>query len=211
MRFSHLTHPLALYKEENTMINVNPGETKEIILSIKTTVIDPEDQLPDSEEILAIMKRLVEGENVGEDEISGLLGEDNISEIELCTEATVSLNQKGGVVITYMENEDDEALKTRSKILFNTRDVGLVAMTKDGAMKAILSFEEGKTHICTYDTPFMPIKVYVESKLVDNRLLTDGTLKLNYVLNLNDTPPQHFLVEVKIKETEPDILGELFN
>ena len=192
------------------MININLGETKEVILSIKTTVIDPEESLPNGDEILAMMKRLVEGEDVSDGEISELLGEDNVNEIELCTEATVSMNKKGGVEIAYMENEDDETLKTRSRIIFNTRDTGLVAMTKEGAMKAILSFEEGKTHICTYDTPFMPIKVYVESIRVDNRILEDGHLKLNYIVNLNDTPPQHFLVEVKIKETEPDVLGELF-
>lgn len=192
------------------MININPGETREVTLSIKTTVIDPEENLPNGDEILAMMKRLVEGEDVGDGEISELLGEDNVNEIELCTEATVSMNKKGGVEIAYMENEDDETLKTRSRIIFNTRDTGLVAMTKEGAMKAILSFEEGKTHICTYDTPFMPIKVYVESIRVDNRILEDGHLKLNYIVNLNDTPPQHFLVEVKIKESEPDVLGELF-
>ena len=192
------------------MININPGETREVTLSIKTTVIDPEESLPNGDEILAMMKRLVEGEDVSDGEISELLGEDNVNEIELCTEATVSMNKKGGVEIAYMENEDDETLKTRSRIIFNTRDTGLVAMTKEGAMKAILSFEEGKTHICTYDTPFMPIKVYVESIRVDNRILEDGHLKLNYIVNLNDTPPQHFLVEVKIKETEPDVLGELF-
>ena len=192
------------------MININPGETREGTLSIKTTVIDPEESLPNGDEILAMMKRLVEGEDVSDGEISELLGEDNVNEIELCTEATVSMNKKGGVEIAYMENEDDETLKTRSRIIFNTRDTGLVAMTKEGAMKAILSFEEGKTHICTYDTPFMPIKVYVESIRVDNRILEDGHLKLNYIVNLNDTPPQHFLVEVKIKETEPDVLGELF-
>lgn len=192
------------------MININPGETKEVTLSIKTTVIDPEESLPNGDEILAMMKRLVEGEDVSDGEISELLGEDNVNEIELCTEATVSMNKKGGVEIAYMENEDDETLKTRSRIIFNTRDTGLVAMTKEGAMKAILSFEEGKTHICTYDTPFMPIKVYVESIRVDNRILEDGHLKLNYIVNLNDTPPQHFLVEVKIKESEPDVLGELF-
>ena len=192
------------------MIEIAPNETKNITLSIKTTVIDPEQEMPSDEEMLAMMKRIVEGEDVSEQEISDLLGEENTNEIELCTEATLSMNQKGGVEIAYMENEDDEALKTRSRIIFNTRDTGLVAMTKEGAMKAILSFEEGKTHICTYDTPFMPIKVYVESHRVDNRLLTDGYLKLNYVINLNDTPPQHFLVEVKIRENEPNILSELF-
>ena len=164
----------------------------------------------DVKKMLEMLKRMVDGDAISDDDVSELLGEDETSEIELCTEASLSMNTKGGVEISYMENEDDETLKTRSRILFNTRDEGLVAMTKEGAMKAILSFEEGKTHICTYDTPFMPIKVYVEALRVDNRLLSDGRLKLNYVLNLNDTPSQHFIVDVKIKECKPDELGEAF-
>ena len=191
------------------MIEIKPNEKKDILLSIKTTVIDPEGSQPNSEEILAMMQRVMNGENIADGEISELLGEDNVSEIELCTEAVIKLNDKGGVEISYMENEDDETLKTRSRIIFNTRDPGLVAMTKEGAMKAILSFEEGRTHICTYETPFMPIKVYVESSRVDNRLLTDGYLLLNYIINLNDTPPQHFIVEVKIKESPEDTIKNI--
>ena len=191
------------------MIEIKPNEKKDILISIKTTVIDPEGSQPNSEEILAMMQRVMNGENIADGEISELLGEDNVSEIELCTEAVIKLNDKGGVEISYMENEDDETLKTRSRIIFNTRDPGLVAMTKEGAMKAILSFEEGRTHICTYETPFMPIKVYVESSRVDNRLLTDGYLLLNYIINLNDTPPQHFIVEVKIKESPEDTIKNI--
>ena len=192
------------------MININPGETKDINLSIKTTVIDSESEAPDSAEIIAMMQRIVNGEDISEKEISEFLGEESVSEIELCTEAKLSMNQKGGVEISYLENEDDETLKTQSKIIFNTRDPGLLAMTKEGAMKAMLSFEEGKTHICTYDTPFMPIRVYVRSIRVDNRLLVTGALKLNYVINLNDNPPQHFLIEVRIRETEQSDLSEFF-
>ena len=192
------------------MININPGETKDINLSIKTTVIDSETESPDSAEILTMMQRIVNGEDISEKEISEFLGEESVSEIELCTEAKLSMNQKGGVEISYLENEDDETLKTRSKIIFNTRDPGLLAMTKEGAMKAMLSFEEGKTHICTYDTPFMPIRVYVRSIRVDNRLLTTGALKLNYVINLNDNPPQHFIIDVRIRETEQSDLSEIF-
>ena len=191
------------------MIDIRPNETKEIVLTIKTVVIDPaEKDIPD-EMLLSMLKRIVEGENVSDREITELLGDDTKSEIELSTEAKMSMNNKGGIEIVYMENEDDPTITTRSRILFNTRDPGLVAMTKDGAMKAFLSFEEKKTHICTYDTPFMPIKVYVTASKVDNRLLSHGRLKLNYVLNLNDTPSQHFIVDVKIKESEPDMLDEI--
>lgn len=191
------------------MLNVSQDKKTDITLSIKTSVIDPEQDMPNSEDILQMMKRIVEGENVGEDEINELLGEEEPTEMELCTEATVEVNKEGSIEITYLENEDDEVLKTVSKIIFAENDPSLLVMTKEGAMRAILSFEEGKTHICTYDTPFMPIKVYVTASKVDNRLLTDGYMKLCYVLILNDTPPQHFSVEAKIKEAEEDKLKNI--
>ena len=193
------------------MINVIPGEKKEIVLSIRTAVIDPEQDMPNGEDILAMMKRIVDGENIGDDEINDLLGEEEPTEMELSTEAVAEINKNGCIEISYFENEDDDMLKTLSKIIFSQSDPDLVVMTKEGAMRAILSFEEGKTHICTYDTPFMPIKVYVTASRVDNRLLTDGYLKLCYVLILNDTPPQHFTVEVKVKEAASDPLKKIFS
>jgi uncharacterized beta-barrel protein YwiB (DUF1934 family) len=73
----------------------------------------------------------------------------------------------------------------------------------------VLSFEEGKMHVCAYDTPFMPFKVYVETNRLDNKLLEKGKLKLDYILNLNDTPPQHFIITVTAKETPEDTIKGL--
>ena len=78
-------------------------------------------------------------------------------------------------------------------------------------MDAVLSFEEGKTHICQYKTPYMPIKVYVETKTVKNTLLADGRLALDYTISLNDTDPQHFIISVKIKEVETDTIRALLS
>ena len=192
------------------MIEIKKNETKDISLKIKTIVIDPEAVDMGEDELLALLKRMADGENV-EKEVAGIMDEESQSEIELCTEATLSEKEDGCVEISYLENEDDEQLKTRAKIIFSKENPSLVIMSKEGAMSAFLSFEEGKTHICTYDTPFMPIKVYVNASVVDNRLLLDGSLKLNYILNLNDCAPQHFAVEVKIKEEPEDILKELFS
>jgi uncharacterized beta-barrel protein YwiB (DUF1934 family) len=192
------------------MIEIKKNETKDISLKIKTIVIDPEAVDMGEDELLALLKRMADGENV-EKEVADIMDEESQSEIELCTEATLSEKEDGCIEISYLENEDDEQLKTRSKIIFSKENPSLVIMSKEGAMSAFLSFEEGKTHICTYDTPFMPIKVYVNASVVDNRLLSDGTLRLNYILNLNDCAPQHFAVEVKIKEEPEDILKELFS
>ena len=193
------------------MIEINGNEIKEISLKIKTIVIDSEGIDATAEDVVGLLSRIFDGENVSEEEINDIIGEDESSEIELCTEGELAVNREGCVEISYLENEDDEQIKTLSKIIFSPSDTGLVIMTKEGAMNTVLSFEEGKTHICTYDTPFMPIKVYVNASLVDNRLLSDGELRLNYVLNLNDTEPQHFIVEVKIKEEPQDFLRELLS
>ncbi len=193
------------------MIELKENEVKSISLKIKTIVIDSEGVDVSAEEMVELLQRIFDGDNVSEQEIEDVIGEDGETEIELCTEAEMYINGEGSIEISYMENEDDEQLKTHSKIIFSEDEPELVIMTKDGAMSAVLSFEEGKQHICTYDTPFMPIKVYVDSKLVDNRLMSDGEMRLNYILNLNDTEPQHFALEIKIKENEPDFLGELFS
>ncbi len=193
------------------MIEIKENEIKNISLKIKTIVIDSEGIDATAEDVAELLSRVFNGEDVSEDEIGDMLGSDETSEIELCTEGTLSINNEGCIEIAYMENEDDEQLKTRSKIIFSPADPELVIMSKEGAMNAILSFEEGKLHICTYDTPFMPIKVYVTSSRVDNRLINDGELLLNYVLSLNDTEPQHFIVEVKIKEEPEDLLKKLLS
>ena len=192
------------------MIEINKNEIQYISLKIKTVVIDPEAVDMGEEEILALLKKMANGENVEKD-VEEIMDSEAQSEIELCTEAEMTLNGEGCIEISYMENEDDEQLKTQAKIIFSRENPSLVIMSKEGAMSAFLSFEEGKTHICTYDTPFMPIKVYVNASLVENKLLEEGTLKLNYILNLNDCAPQHFSVEVKIKEEPNDVLKELFS
>ncbi len=192
------------------MIEINKNEQKDISLKIKTVVVDPEAADMGEEELLSLLKRMADGENV-EADMAKIMDEESKSEIELCTEAKMTLNADGCVEITYFENEDDEQLKTLAKIIFSPENPDLVIMSKEGAMSAFLSFEEGKVHICTYETPFMPIKVYVNATLVENKLLSEGTLRLNYILNLNDCAPQHFSVEVKIKEEPEDILRELFS
>ena len=141
-----------------------------------------------------------------DEEISDALGEDATDEIELCTEGFIETNQRGQIEISYMENEEDPQLRTKSKIIFHPDEPSLVIMSKEGAISTVLSFEEGKTHICAYDTPFMPFKVYVTTKKLVNGLLESGKMKLDYILNINDTDPQHFIITITLKDAPEDIL-----
>ena len=200
------------------MIYNRGEEKKEISLEIKTVVADEMSEADDIAKELSEFLAMIERGGIQDDDFDPasllsqqLLDEDNIDEITLCTEATISTDERGNIVIEYKENEEDAQIASVAKIIFDPDEPNLVIMTKEGAMAAVLSFEQGKTHICQYKTPFMPIKVYVETRTVKNTLLQNGRLKLDYTLNLNDTDPQHFMISVKMKETEEDRIKDLLS
>lgn len=188
-----------------------PGEAKkDINIKIKTIIIDEENPNVIAEELEKLLFRIMSDGEVSDGEVSRALGEDASDEIELCTEATVETNEQGQVVIRYTENADDPRIATVSSIIFHPDEPGLIIMSKKGAINTVLSFEADKTHICTYDTPYMPFKVYVTSRQIDNRLLSAGKLNMDYVLNINDTAPQHFIISVTAKPCPEDPLRTLF-
>ena len=198
------------------MIYNRGEEKKEISLEIKTVVVDQMSEANDIAKELSEFLAMIERGGISDEDFDpasllskNLLDEDNVDEITLCTEATISTDERGNIVIEYKENEEDAQIASVAKIIFDPDEPDLVIMTKEGAMTAVLSFEQGKTHICQYKTPFMPIKVYVETRTVKNTLLENGRLKLDYTLNLNDTDPQHFMISVKMKEAEVDTIREL--
>lgn len=196
------------------MVYNRGDEAKEVSLEIKSIVIDEFNTEDVSREAMKLLELIEKGGISDEDlDIEKIIAdnqpaEENVEEIVLCTEAMISTDERGNIEISYKENEDDAQMASLSKIIFDPETPDLVAMTKEGAMSTFLSFESGKMHICQYQTPFMPIKVYVDTKLVKNTLLKDGRLKLDYILYLNDTDPQHFMMSVKVKEAERDILRE---
>ena len=197
------------------MIYTAGEERKSISLEIKTIVIDEIPEVDDIAKELGEFLAMLDRGGISDEgfDPTSLLEErfgngDNVDEIVLRTEAEIMTDEHGNVVIEYNENEEDVQIATRAKIIFSPETPDLLIMTKEGAMDAVLSFEEGKTHICQYKTPYMPIKVYVETKTVKNTLLKDGKLALDYTISLNDTDPQHFIISVKIKEEPTDILRE---
>ena len=181
---------------------------KEISLKIKTLIIDEENPDLIGEELERLLFQAMRDE-LSNDEIIDALGEDATDEIELCTEGYIETNGQGQIEISYMENEDDPITKTLSKVIFHPEEPSLLIMSKEGAIRTVLSFEEGKTHVCAYDTPFMPFKVYVATNKLNNRLLEAGKLKLDYILNINDTPPQHFIITMTAKDAPEDVLGDI--
>ena len=114
---------------------------------------------------------------------------DAIEQLEFYTEGELDVvkcdgEQAGTVVLSYAESELTGMDGTISTVTFRTDDPGLVTMLRSGAVKTALTFRAHHRAICTYDTPYMPFQVGIHALIVDNRLLEDGELILDYIIEI---------------------------
>ena len=73
---------------------------------------------------------------------------------------------------------------SHTTISFQKSEPSLITMTRDGTVRTALIFEAGRRHMCVYQTPFMPFEVAVKTKQVENRIAENGTLHMNYTVEL---------------------------
>ena len=88
------------------------------------------------------------------------------------------------VTISYREGELTGMENTKTTLSFQKSDPALVRMTRDGAVRTALCFEEGRRHVSYYQTPYMPFEVAIKTKRVENRIAENGTLFLSYTAEL---------------------------
>ena len=90
----------------------------------------------------------------------------------------------GRVEISYDETEATGMAGARTAVSFLEGEPGIVSMVREGTVSTTLVFETGKRYRCVYQTPYMPFEICVRTHKVDNRLLTDGLLLLDYIIEI---------------------------
>ncbi len=85
------------------------------------------------------------------------------------------------VAISYDETELSGMEGSSTTITYRVDDPGLVTMLRRGVVRTSLSFRAHHRTVCAYETPYMPFMIGIHAITVDNRLETDGTLKLDYI------------------------------
>lgn len=106
------------------------------------------------------------------------------------------------VTISYPESELTGMEGSQSSVLFRTDEPGLIHMVRTGTVSTALTFREHCRAICSYDTPYMPFQVCIHGIRVDNRLLTDGILLLDYVIEIRGAQAEHCSMEMQVEEQE---------
>ena len=132
-----------------------------------------------------------------------------IEKIDLITEGIMTITPDGGfseepfhtVAISYDETELTGMAGARSTITYRTADRGLVTMLRTGMVSTAMTFKAHHRAICTYDTPYMPFSIGIHALTVDNRLDTDGELKLDYIIEIRGARAERCEMTMKIAES----------
>ncbi len=89
------------------------------------------------------------------------------------------------VDLVYDESELTGMEGSTTKIGFDRANPSLVTMLRSGPVNTALVFEAKRRHVCVYNTPFSAFEVCVQTLEISNRLLTEGTLYIDYLIEIH--------------------------
>ncbi len=104
--------------------------------------------------------------------------------------------------ITYDETEITGMEGAQTTLGFNKNEPTLVTLMRAGSVNTALVFEQGKRHLCSYKTPFMPFELCVRTLKLDNRLEKDGEFSIDYVIEIRGATAEKNSLFLKIYDAE---------
>ena len=101
--------------------------------------------------------------------------------------------------VKYEENGEG-MLGVKTELKFNINNPSQVSLVRTGEIDSFMSFEEGKRHICVYNTGIMPFEICIYSKSIDNRLLSDGIIEINYLVEIKGACAQKTIFKMEVEK-----------
>ena len=121
---------------------------------------------------------------------------------EMLMEGRLVTNEKR-VELIYEESELTGMEGSTTEVGFDLDNAGLVTMMRHGSVSTVLVFEKGKRHICAYKTEYMPFEICVNTKDVQNTLLENGKIFLDYIIEIRGAQAERTLFTIEISEISP--------
>lgn len=121
----------------------------------------------------------------------------NHDHTEVTTEAEL-IRDGVKTFIRYTESELSGMEGAVTQIYFDDANPETVIMDRGGDYMTTFVFENAKRHICVYNTPIMTFEMGVHTKEVKNRLLEDGFIVLDYVLEIRGAGAERNRVRISL-------------
>lgn len=138
-----------------------------------------------------------EEEEAGGIDFAALMGE-MPEPTEMLMEGKLVTNQNR-VELMYEESELTGMEGSVTTIGFDRGNPELISMMRTGVVRTALTFESGKRHFCLYNTPYSDFEVCVRTIAVENALLTEGTLRLDYLIEIHGAQAEHCKMTIQVR------------
>ncbi len=138
---------------------------------------------------------------------------DSFSEIKIPEELTVfdgdeleintngiKKDENGRIELLYDETELTGMEGSTTSISFSEAEPELITMVREGSVSTALVFEEGKRHHCVYKTPYMPFEVCVHTLKVVNKIETERSLYIDYIIEIRGAKAERTKLELNYFE-----------
>ena len=118
---------------------------------------------------------------------------------ELMTEATYEKTDDR-IRLSYAESELTGMEGAVTSISYDAKAPGVLTMMRGGSYYTVLVFEEGRRHLCAYNTGVMPFELCVYTYKVQNRLDEDGYgfLTLDYLVEIKGAKTQRTKFRINV-------------
>ena len=126
---------------------------------------------------------------------------DSDEPLEILTEGSLFVSKDGRVTLSYTETELSGMEGAKTSVVFDKGTEGLVTMMRSGPVNTALVFEAGNRHICVYQTPYMPFELCVHTLKVENHLLSEGKLYLDYIIEFRGAKAEHNLFTLTVRDS----------
>lgn len=121
--------------------------------------------------------------------------------VELVTEAVMK-SAGGRTELSYDESELSGLEGTETRLVFDAAQPDVVTMMRSGSVGVTMIFCPGLRHSCRYSNPLIPFDMTLMTHSLDNRLLTDGILELDYTTELPGSNQARTRLSLSLRETE---------
>ena len=117
---------------------------------------------------------------------------------DLIVEGRLVTNEQR-VELVYEEGELSGMEGSVTAIGFDRATPGLISMIRTGTVATALVFEEGKRHFSVYDTPYSSFQVCVHTLRIENALLTEGRIHLDYLIEIHGAQAEHCRMTIRAR------------
>ena len=150
----------------------------------------------DEESLSAALEKVSEG--VPNTDFAAEPSEEEDDVIEIFTEGRLNIRD-GEVTLTYTETEESGMGNLETILRFSESDPNTISMIRFGEVNASFLFEARKRTKCVYNMPFGSMELTVRTVNVDNRLVSDGILILDYYIEIRGANAEHKCVTISLR------------